>query len=389
MKKRNNNLNTFFQGGILIALLLVACSSGGENSAPQRPVVAVEATQAMARTWTEGINVTGSLTPKYEVAVKSEIMGLVQAVYVNEWQKVRKGTPLARIDDRELEPLFKRAEAAYEAAKASELQAQVSDNRARREMERIIRLKEAGLATRQQLDDSKTEAEASVARIEAARAQVRVAKEDLKQAKVRISKCLILSPIEGIVSLRKVSPGDLVGETGTDKTLFQIVDNRILNLTVSIPSSEMAALQIGQILNFTTDAYTGRTFTGKIKFINPSVSETDRSVKVIAEVKNEPQILKGGLFVKGRIVTGVREAVLQVPRSVLIGRKEAPGGKSEILVVEGKTARLRTVTTGTISGDVAEIRDGLKEGEWYIVRGGFNVKDGDTLDVTRKGGGLK
>jgi len=47
------------------------------------------------------------------------------------------------------------------------------------------------------------------------------------------------------------------------------------------------------------------------------------------------------------------------------------------------------VTTGTISGDVAEIRDGLKEGEWYIVRGGFNVKDGDTLDVTRKGGGLK
>jgi len=67
MKKRNNNLNTFFQGGILIALLLVACSSGGENSAPQRPVVAVEATQAMARTWTEGINVTGSLTPKYEL----------------------------------------------------------------------------------------------------------------------------------------------------------------------------------------------------------------------------------------------------------------------------------------------------------------------------------
>lgn len=387
MKKRNNNLNTFFRGGILIVLLLVACSNGGENSAPQRPVVAVEATQAMARTWR--INVTGSLTPKYEVAVKSEIMGLVQAVYVNEWQKVRKGTPLARIDDRELEPLLKRAEAAYEAAKASELQAQVSDNRARREMERIIRLKEAGLATRQQLDDSKTEAEASVARIEAARAQVRVAKEDLKQAKVRISKCLILSPIEGIVSLRKVSPGDLVGETGTDKTLFQIVDNRILNLTVSIPSSEMAALQIGQILNFTTDAYTGRTFTGKIKFINPSVSETDRSVKVIAEVKNEPQILKGGLFVKGRIVTGVREAVLQVPRSVLIGKKEAPGGKSEILVVEGKTAKLHTVTTGTISGDVAEIRDGLKEGEWYIVRGGFNVQDGDLLDVTRKGGGIK
>ncbi len=390
MKRRKGNLNLFSAGWLLLPLILVsACSEGGGTPAPSRPVVAVEAARAAAGTWTEGIEVTGNLTPKYEVAVKSEIMGLVRQVYVNEWAKVKKGTPLARIDDREQEPLLKKAEAAYEAAKASELQARVADNRARREMERMKKLKEAGLATRQQVDDSETEAEASISRVEAARAQVRAAGEDLRQAKARVSKCLITSPIDGVVSLRKVSPGDLVGETGTDKTLFQVVDNRVLNLTVSVPSTEMAALRTGQALNFTTDAYPGRAFTGKVKFINPSVSEADRSVKVIAEVKNEPPVLKGGLFVKGRIVTGVREGVVQVPRAALTGRKDGPGGKFSILAVEEEFARLRPVTAGALSGDAVEIRDGLKPGDWYIVRGGFNVKDGDRLAVTRREGDAK
>lgn len=367
-------------------LLVIACSESKGTPASTRPVVAVEAVQAAAGTWTEEIKVTGNLTPKYEVAVKSEIMGAVQHVYVNEWTRVEKGAPLARIDDREQETVLRKAEAAFEAAKAAELQTRVSDNRARREMERMQKLKEAGLATRQQVEDSETEAEASVSRVAAAKAQVRAAGEDLRQAKIRFAKCLITSPIEGVVSLRKVSPGDLVGETGTDKTLFQVVDNRILNLTAAVPSTAMADLRTGQELHFTTDAFPGRTFTGKIKFINPSVSESDRSVKIIAEVKNEPQVLKGGLFVKGQIITGVREKVLQVRRSALIGRKDASGGKLGIFVVEGEIARLRPVTAGALSGDAVEIQDGLAAGDWYIVRGGFNVKDGDRLAVTRRNG---
>ncbi|PKN19314.1 MAG: efflux RND transporter periplasmic adaptor subunit [Deltaproteobacteria bacterium HGW-Deltaproteobacteria-6] len=386
MKKRKDDRNPFFSGWLFILLLLItACSEEKEPASP-RPAVAVEALQAAAGRWTEGIRVTGNLTPKYEVAVKSEIMGAVSQVYVNEWTRVGKGTPLARIDDREQESVLRKAEAAAAAARASELQARVTDNRARREMERMQKLKEAGLATRQQVEDSETEAEASVSRVEAAKAQTRAAGEDLRQAKIRFTKCLITSPIDGVVSLRKVSPGDLVGETGTDKTLFHVVDNRILNLTASVPSTEMAGLRTGQQIHFTTDAFPGRTFTGKIKFINPSVSESDRSVKIIAEVKNEPQVLKGGLFVKGYIITSIRENVLQVQHSALIGRKDAPGGKLGILVVEGETARLRPVTVGGRSGDAVEIQSGLKAGEWYIVRGGFNVKDNDRLAVTRRTG---
>ena len=209
--------------------------------------------------------------------------------------------------------------------------------------------------------------------------------EDLNQARTRLSKCFITSPIDGIVSQRKVNPGDLVGETGIDRPLFHIVDNRVLNLTVSVPSSEMARLRPGQPLQFSTDALPDKNFTGKVMFINPAVNEVDRSVKIIAEVNNTFGELKGGLFVKGRIITGTRYSVVQAPRSSLLGWDMA-GKKANIYVVEGEQARLRGVKTGNVSVDSVEITEGLKPGEHYILRGGFNVKDGDRLIIAEKQG---
>ena len=373
-----------------LLLLVLSCSRGTDGSSqpgqtPTHPAIAVETAIAEPRTLIEGIEVTGTIAPKFEVDVKSEVTGLVSKVYVTEWIRVKRGAPLARIDSREQDAIAKRAEAALESAKASHLQARVAENRARRELERMKKLKEAGLATQQNLDDAATEAEAAESRVEAARAQVRAAEEDLNQARTRLSKCFITSPIDGIVSQRKVNPGDLVGETGIDRPLFHVVDNRVLNLTVSVPSSEMARLHPGQPLQFSTDALPDKNFTGKVMFINPAVNEADRSVKIIAEVINTSGELKGGLFVKGRIITGTRYSVVQAPRSSLLGWDMA-GKKANIYVVEGEQARLRGVKTGNVSVDSVEITEGLKPGEHYILRGGFNVKDGDRLIISEKQG---
>ncbi len=225
------------------------------------------------------------LSPKFGADVKSEYTGIVTEVYVTEWVKVKKGDPLARLDTREIDVLLQKARAAVELAKANLLQAEVAEHRANREYERALKLKEEGLITQQSLDDARTEKEAAKARIEAARAQLKVAEEDVQQAQTRLSKAMIRSPMEGVVSLRNVNVGDFVGEMG-GKPMFRIVDNRILDLTVTVPSAEMAAVHVGQPLTFSTDALPGKVFTGKVMFINPAVNEADRSVKVVAEVDN-------------------------------------------------------------------------------------------------------
>jgi len=346
--------------------------------------VAVEVTRAAASDIVDGIDVVGSISPKFGADVRSEYTGIVTEVFVTEWVKVKKGDPLARLDTREIEVQLERSAAAVELAKANLLQAEVAGLRADREYDRARKLKEAGLITQQNLDDAYTEREASKARIKAARAQLKVAEEDVQQVKTRLSKSLIRSPLDGMVYLRNVNVGDFVGEMGA-KPMFRIVDNRVLELTVNVPSGDMAAVRVGQPLTFSTDALPGRVFTGKVMFINPTVNEADRSVRVVAEVDNQEDLLKGGLFVQGRILTGKRGGVIKIPRSALL-TWDVPGGKAEVFVVEGEIARRLSVRTGKAAGERVEISSGLRPGQMVITRGGFNAKDGDRVNVTRING---
>ena len=121
---------------------------------------------------------------------------------------------------------------------------------------------------------------------------------------------------------------------------------------------------------------------GRIKHINPELSSTDRSLKVIAEVPNDQELLKGGLFAKGRILTGKRGNVLQVPRSA-VNALDITAGKGRLFVVENSVARQRDITIGLQSGGKIEVVSGLKAGEQYVVRGGFNLKDGDQVAVSQ------
>lgn len=384
-------MNRRFALGIaaLAAFLAAAgCSSkegvGQAKSVPAgKPPVAVEAAKAGTGDVTDGIEVVGTLSPKFQAEIKPEYGGLVAQVYVNDWARVRKGDPLLRVDTREGEVVLQKAKAALEVAKASLLEAEAAGNRADREHERAVKLLESGLVTRQGMDDARTQKEAATARIAAAKAQVAAAREDVAHAETRLSKAMVRSPFDGIVAERLVNVGDLVGEM--QKVVFRLVDNRLLELTVTVPSAEMAALRVGQALAFSTDAFPGREFAGKITHINPSVNPGDRSVRVIAEVRNVPEELKGGLFVKGRIVTGSRKGVVRIPRSALLSQDVARR-KGEVFSLDNGIARRRAVATGSIEGEQVEIVSGLRPGETVVTRGAFLLSDGDPVKVAGNGG---
>lgn len=363
---------------ITVLTLLAGCSKKQEVSV--KPPVAVELAAAAPAELIEGVEVTGTLEPKFSADIKTQIPGLVKEVYVTQWVRVRKGQPLARIDVAETEAITKRAEAAVVSAKAQLAQSQVSLSRAEREEARLVKLKEAGLATQQAVDDGRTETAAARARVDAAQAQIRVAQEELQQSRVRQAKGLVAAPMDGVIALRDINVGDLASDAAAGKPIFRIVDNRVLNLTVTVPSADSARVKVGQPLEFSVDALPGRFFSGKVMFINPELNAAERSLKVVAEVQNQSDLLKGGLFAKGRIVTGTRPAVLQVPRSVL-GSYDTTRQTAILFVAEGQTVRQRTLKTGIVNGELVEIREGLKAGEQYVSRGGFTLRDGDRIVV--------
>ncbi|HOC17141.1 MAG TPA: efflux RND transporter periplasmic adaptor subunit, partial [Vicinamibacterales bacterium] len=140
----------------------------------------------------------------------------------------------------------------------------------------------------------------------------------------------------------------------------------------------LARVKVGQPLEFTTDALPGRTFTGKVMFINPTIDPASRSAKVVAEVRNTDGQLKGGAFVKGRILVANRSGVLQVPREAL-QNWNVEQATADVYVVRGDTADRRQVRIGGATATSVEILDGLQAGEQVVTRGSFALKPGDRI----------
>jgi len=358
------------------ALLAASCSGSSSSGAPPadttresgRPPVAVSVEAASRADFQESIEIVGTLSPKVSADVQSEVTGTVTAVDVTEWVPVRKGDRLARLNTTE-------TEAGIAALKAVEAQARVAESRAKREYERAQQLQKFGLITPQAFDDARSAVEAAEAATAASQAQTRT-------VETRLAKSTLVAPISGVVSFRGVNVGDRVENMGSSAPLFRIVDNRVLDLTVSVPSSQLAAVKAGQAIEFTTDALPGRTFTGKVKFINPTIDEASRSAKVVVEVPNPDGQLKGGAFVKGRVVVANRPGVLQVPREALLNWN-LEAGTAEVFLARGGKAEKRTVQTGQSNGMTVEVVSGIEAGDPVVVRGGFSLQQGDRLTVVK------
>ncbi len=352
---------------VVLLLTLAGCSRvSSETEKSERPPVAVEVSRVAAGNVSESIAVVGTLTPKFQGDVKTEYSGTITDVYVTEWVRVTKGTLLARFDRRE-------AEASLQAAIAARLQAEVAATRARRELERSEKLKSAGLATQQNLDDARSGAEAAEAQLAAARAHEQM-------ARTRVDKTEVRAPMDGVVASRTVNPGDFIENMGAKHPMFTIVDNSRLELTVTVPSSQIATVRLGQRLSFSTDAVPGRKFEGRVSFINPAADEASRTVRVVALVPNDSGTLRSGLFARGEIITNHRNGVLRIPRSAMVTWDPAAKG-GVVYVVSGERAQRRNVSTGAASSDAIEIAGGLTSGEAVVTRGAFNLRDGDRVSV--------
>jgi membrane fusion protein, multidrug efflux system len=359
---------------LTVALAASAACSKQADSEPLeggRPPVAVGVEPVAAADLQETIDVVGTLEAKFTAEVKSEVTGVVTEVYVTEWVPVKRGEKLARLDSRE-------TEAGIETLRAAEAQAKVGQNRAQREYERALQLKQYGLITPQALDDAKTAVEASDAAMTAARAQI-------KAAETRLSKLLILSPMDGVVAFRGVSVGDRVENMGGNASMFRIVDNRVLDLTVSVPSSRLASVRVGQALEFSSETLPGRSFSGKVRFINPVIDSASRSAKVIVEVPNADGALRDGAFAKGRMVVGQRAGVIQVRKEALLNWN-LETGKAEVFVVNGDKAQKRAISAGMASGESVEVLSGVQPGDQVVTRGAFALRDGDRVVVSKGGG---
>jgi membrane fusion protein, copper/silver efflux system len=180
----------------------------------------------------------------------------------------------------------------------------------------------------------------------------------------------VYAPISGYVTGRtafhgmKVMPAD---------TLFDILDLSAVWILADVYEYELPRLALGEKATMTLSYWPGRSWTGTVTYVYPSVDEKTRTVKVRAEVANPKGELKPEMFADVTIHARPR-TVLQVPDDAIL----ESGTRNVVFVSEGEGRLVpREVSVGDHGAGVVEIRSGLKEGE-VVVRGANFLVDSES-----------
>lgn len=182
----------------------------------------------------------------------------------------------------------------------------------------------------------------------------------------------IYATTSGIVTNRRVNPGDYVS---TGDVLFELADLSRVWALFDAYESDLSWISVGQNLEFTAQAIPGKTFSGKVAFIDPVVDASSRITKVRVEVPNPGLNFKPEMFVNGIIQSkqAGSDDQLIIPQSAVLWT----GTRSIVYVklpgADHPTFKMREITLGSSMEENYVVVDGLAEGEEIVTNGTFSV----------------
>ena len=293
-----------------------------------------------------GPSITGSIQPERKADVRAEVPATVLRVLKENGEQVRRGDVLVQLDDTALRDALASAEASSRAVSQAFDQAQ-------RQFERMKTLRVSGMVSTQGVEDAEIRRNNLQSDLEAAKARAVQAKQQVQRTEAR-------APFDGIVSERKVSPGD-TAQIG--KELLKVIDPTSMRFEALVSADQVGTIRPGQAVRFRVNGYGNQEFTGKVRRINPAANPTTRQVELLVDFVGEKQPRLAGLYAEGRVETDVRSS-LTIPASAVVKNgDDAYAWK----VGEGKLVKapLKTVERDLRSGDYV-IQQGLSEGDQVI-----------------------
>lgn len=366
-------------GFALAAVLVVIAAVWFWSRAPSEPALRYQ-TEVVARgDLVVRVSATGNLEPTTQVDVGSELSGIIEAVLVNDNDHVHKGQVLARLDTSKLRDQVVKSEAALESARASVALNRAATKEARGNLERMQeawRLSGGQVPSKADLSNAETALDKAIANDAAARASVGQAAATLRSDRTSLEKALIRSPIDGVVLLRKVEPGQTVAASLQAPVLFTLAQSLTqMELQVDIDEADVGQVRDGQAAEFTVDAYADRTYPARITRVRYG-SETTNGVVTyqgVLQVGNEDLSLRPGMTASASIVTLTRKDVLRVPNAALrfapptAGEQggEQAGGSGSVTGV-----LLPRPPSGNTAKSVTVVARGSEQTVWLLRAGG-------------------
>lgn len=355
----------------------------------------------------ETVVATGSVQTPFRVSVGSQITGTVQAVRVDEGQRVTQGQVLVVLDARELAAAVLQAQGVVDQAEARMRQlqeltlpmaretlkdAQATSLNADQTLDRATKLAQSGFETRVALDSAKKDRDVARTQVRTAELQVYtvspggsdfvMAQTQLGQAHAslgtaisRLGYATISAPRAGVLIARNVEQG-MVVQPGV--ALLALAPDGETQLLLQVDERNLGKLALGQKALASADAYPNQRFDAVVSYINPGIDITRASLEAKLTVADPPGYLRQDMTVSVDIEVARQDATLILPgRSV----HDTLSGSPWVMGVRGGRAYRQPVHVGLEGGNDVEILDGLTEND-QIVPSASGVLTGQRIRPT-------
>jgi len=249
---------------------------------------------------------TGSIGAVKTVQVGTQVSGIINQIYVDFNDPVRKGQIIARIDTTLLASSVRDAQANLRRAEA-----QFVFNKS--EYDRIAELYEKQFTTEVALNQARFNLDNAQAGLETARIQ-------LERQQRNLGYATIYSPINGVVVERNVDEGQTVAASLSAPQLFLIAnDLSKLEILVNVDEADIGLIEQGQMARFTVQAYSDDIFRGVVRQVRlqSTVESNVVTYTVVVDVDNSDGRLLPGMTATVDFLVDRAEDVLMVPNAAL------------------------------------------------------------------------
>ncbi|PZX48512.1 efflux RND transporter periplasmic adaptor subunit [Algoriphagus chordae] len=333
MDNRNSNQSGVVSDG---------ASPGQESTLP------VKVVKLAKETLRNQLSVTGTIMPNESVDLRTEISGLITKISFKEGEYVSKGTPLLYLNDDELQAQFQRLEYTQKLFESQE-------NRQKQ------------LLAREAISQEEYDIVLN---------QYNTTLSDLKLVEAQLSKTVIRAPFNGILGLRQVSEGSVIG---TNDIIANFVNIDPIKIEFSIPERYANQVTVGSPIYFTNES-SPEEVLGKVYAFEPQIDAATRTLKLRAESPNKERKYLPGMFVRIRFVLGEVEDALMVPSESVI--PELQGYKVFVVGADNK-AEERAVEIGTRTDTHVQIMSGLDVGDLVLTTGVLQARTGTPVEFTQ------
>jgi HlyD family secretion protein len=336
-------------------------------SSPPVPVIVVKESEMHGM-----VHGPGTVQSKVPVTVSPKITGILEELYADQGDWVKKGQLLAKLDAVELRAREAAAQAAKNRAQKDLARAQADLGKAQANLglaqsnyQRDLEVFKPGYISQAAFDTTKAQLKVAESEVNAFQASVTALGAAVKQAESETHAAAalhgytrIVAPMDGLITVRKAEVGTTLVP---GSPIFQMVDPDQIWMAAWIDQALVAQLRAGQPAKIMLRS--GREFTGQVARLNQEGDTVTRELEVDVKFDKLPKPLVIGEEGQVEINTGHQTAAV-VPLSAIIAKD---GGKG-LLVADNGILGFRKVVLGLQDGARTAVTEGLKVGELVVVK---------------------